>query len=98
MLLHLLLLVFISGELLTRFSDAALPHLDSFTTWGAIVTTWMVARKIIQNWHYWFVIDAVSAGLYAAQGLWLTAMLFVFYLVLVVVGYRQWRASMTTHD
>jgi len=71
-----------------------LPYLDSFTTWGAIVTTWMVARKIIQNWHYWFIIDSVSVYLYISRGLWLTALLFMVYLVLIVIGYRQWRKSL----
>jgi len=83
-----------SGYLLQNFSDAALPFLDSFTTWGAIVTTWMVARKIIQNWHYWFIIDSVSVYLYIDRGLMLTALLFLVYLVLIVFGYRQWRKSL----
>ena len=90
----ILLLSLGSGYLLENFSDAALPYLDSFTTWGAIVTTWMVARKIIQNWHYWFIIDAVSVYLYISRGLWLTALLFMVYLVLIVIGYRQWRKSL----
>ncbi len=84
----------ISGLLLARHTDAAMPFLDSLAAWGAIVTTWMVARKILQNWHYWFVIDSVSIYLYASRGLWLTAGLFALYLVLIVIGYRQWRASM----
>lgn len=88
------LLVFISGELLTRYSNAALPFLDSFTTWGAIVATWMVARKILENWIYWFVIDAVSIGLYLNRDLYFTAVLFAGYLVMIVIGYRSWRASM----
>ena len=88
------ILTVVSGYLLENFSDAALPYLDSFTTWGAIVTTWMVARKIIQNWHYWFVIDSVSVYLYISRGLWLTALLFILYLVLIVVGYREWRKSL----
>ena len=71
-----------------------MPYIDSFTTWAAIVTTWMVAKKIIQNWHYWFVIDSVSVYLYVSRGLWLTALLFVLYLVLIVIGYRAWRKSM----
>ena len=89
-----LLLVFVSGHLLTQYSDAALPHVDSFTTWGAVIATYMVARKILENWVYWFVIDAVSVGLYLNRGLFLTAVLFAFYLVLIVLGYRSWKASM----
>ena len=90
----ILSLSLLSGYLLSRYTAASLPYLDSFTTWGAVVTTWMVARKIIQNWHYWFIIDSVSVYLYVSRGLWLTALLFVLYLVLIVVGYLQWRKSL----
>ena len=90
----ILLFTLASGYALSHYSSAAMPYLDSFTTWGAIVTTWMVARKIIQNWHYWFIIDSVSVYLYVSRGLWLTALLFILYLVLIVIGYRQWRKSM----
>ncbi len=89
-----MLLVFVSGELLERYSNAALPFLDSFTTWGAMVATYMVARKILENWIYWFVIDAVSIGLYLSRELYFTAALFAAYLVMIVIGYRSWRASM----
>ena len=84
----------VSGELLARFTDAAFPYADSFTTWGAIVTTWMVARKILENWIYWFVIDSVCVFLYFSRELYLTAGLFVIYLILVVAGYQAWLASM----
>jgi nicotinamide mononucleotide transporter len=84
----------ISGFLLTRHSDAAAPYLDSFVTWGSVVTTWMVARRLIENWLYWFVIDAAAVWLYAAQGLLVTALLFVIYLVIVVQGYISWRRAL----
>jgi nicotinamide mononucleotide transporter len=83
-----------SGLLLRTFTVAALPYLDSFTTWGAIVATYMVARKILENWLYWFVIDSVSIYLYVSRGLYLTAMLFLIYLVMIFFGYRSWRRSM----
>jgi len=88
------LLVLISGELLARYSEAALPFLDSFTTWGAVIATFMVTRKILENWIYWFVIDAVSIWLYFSRDLYFTAALFAGYLVMIVIGYRSWRASM----
>ena len=71
-----------------------MPFLDSFTTWGAVIATYMVARKILENWLYWFVIDAVSIGLYLSRDLYFTAALFAGYLVMIVIGYRSWRASM----
>ena len=81
----------LSGALLTRYTDAALPYLDAFTTWGAIVTTWMVTRKILENWLYWIVIDAASIVLYLDRGLNLTAALFAAYVVIAVVGFFAWR-------
>lgn len=92
--LSVLLLVLVSGGLLSRYSQAALPFWDSFTTWGALVATFMVARKILENWFYWFVIDSVSIGLYLSRELYFTAALFTAYLVMIVIGYRSWRASM----
>jgi nicotinamide mononucleotide transporter len=97
-----LLLILVSGALLglvlQGYSNAASPFLDAWVATAAVVATWMVARKVLQNWHYWFVIDAASAFLYASQGLWLTALLFVLYLVLIVLGYRQWKHSMVADD
>jgi nicotinamide mononucleotide transporter len=92
----ILLASVVSGALLAHYTDAAFPYADSFTTWGAIVTTWMVARKILENWLYWFVIDSVSVFLYISRELYLTAGLFMLYLVLVVVGFISWRKSMAS--
>ena len=82
----------IAGRLLVGTS-AALPYVDSFTTVAAIIATWMVARKVIENWIYWFVIDSVSVWLYLQRGLFLYAGLFVVYLILIVVGFRAWLAD-----
>jgi nicotinamide mononucleotide transporter len=82
-----------SGAALTAWTDARLPYVDAFTTWGSVVTTVMVARKVLENWYYWLVIDSVSIGLYLDRGLLLTAALFVVYLVLVFFGIRAWTES-----
>ncbi len=89
-LLLVMVLSATSGALLEQFTGAALPYLDSFTTWGSIVTTWMVARKILENWLYWLVIDSVSIYLYLDREMYLTALLFAVYLVIVLFGYRKW--------
>ena len=87
----MLVATLISGRVLSEYSEAALPYIDSFTTWGAIVATFMVARKVLENWLYWFVIDSVSIYLYVNRELYLTALLFAGYLVLIVIGYLSWR-------
>jgi len=78
-----------SGWLVSH-TDAAFPYLDSFTTVAAIFTTYMVARKILENWGYWFVIDGLSVYLYLSRGLYLTALLFVLYLILIAIGFWRW--------
>ena len=92
-ILGTVLLTVASGWLLARYTAAQLPYLDSFTTWASVVTTWMVARKILENWIYWFVIDGVSIVLYVNRSLHLTAALFAVYLVIIVFGYRDWRRA-----
>ena len=81
----------VNGWLLARYTDAAAPYMDSFVTWGSVVTTWMVARRVIENWLYWIVVDGFAAYLYFTQGLYPTTVLFVIYLGIVVHGYFAWR-------
>jgi len=78
------------GWLMSRTS-AAYPYLDAFVTVSSLITTYMVAKKILENWIYWFVIDGLSAYLYVTRGLSLYAWLFVLYLVLIVIGFYRWR-------
>jgi nicotinamide mononucleotide transporter len=92
-LLTIAAIVGLSGGLgwaLSHTTDAAFPYADSFTSVAAIVTTYMVAKKVLENWIYWFVIDAVSVYLYSARELFLYAALFALYLVLIVIGFRRW--------
>ena len=87
----LFLLVITSGYILSNNTDAASPYIDAFTTWGAIIASYMVAKKILENWIYWFVIDFVSVFLFVSRELYPTALLFCLYLVLVIIGYRSWK-------
>jgi nicotinamide mononucleotide transporter len=81
----------LNGWILARYTDSPAPYLDSFVTWGSFVTTWMVARRIIENWLYWIVVDGAAAWLYYSQGLLATTLLFIIYLGIVVRGYFVWR-------
>jgi len=78
------------GTALSR-TNAAFPYLDSFTSVGAVITTYMVAKKILENWVYWLVIDGITLYIYWQRSLYLYAALFVVYLVLVVIGFYRWR-------
>lgn len=69
---------------------AAWPWLDAATTLLSLLATWMTARRVLENWLYWILIDAVLVFLYAAQGLALIALQFVIYLVVAVAGGLTW--------
>ncbi|HEY2685566.1 MAG TPA: nicotinamide riboside transporter PnuC [Steroidobacteraceae bacterium] len=89
-----LLLSLITSFFLRRYTPAASPFLDSLVTWSSIYTTYLVAQKVYENWHWWLIIDSVSLGLYFSRGLYLTTLLFALYLVLIVVGMREWRRDL----
>jgi nicotinamide mononucleotide transporter len=92
-LLAILTISLTSGYLLDRFTDAAFPYIDSMTTWSAIWATFLVARKVLENWWYWLVIDSVSVFIYWARDLQLTSLLFVIYVLLVPIGLLSWTRS-----
>jgi nicotinamide mononucleotide transporter len=87
----------ISSRFLAGQTQAAWPFLDSLTTWGSLLATWLMAQVKLENWLYWVVLDAISLFLFAAQGLMLVALLFAVYLVVSAVGFiawfRTWRAT-----
>jgi nicotinamide mononucleotide transporter len=82
-----------SGWMLEHHTDAAFPYIDSMTTWSAIWATFLVARKVLENWWYWLVIDTVSVLVYWARDLQLTSLLFVIYVILVPIGLLNWTRS-----
>jgi nicotinamide mononucleotide transporter len=79
---------------LKRYTPAAWPFVDSLVTWSSVFATFLVARKVYENWYWWLVIDSVSLCLYYTRHLYITMLLFALYLVLIVVGMREWRRSL----
>lgn len=84
-------LILLSAELLQLYTDQDFAYVDSFTTWFAVITTYMVAQKVLENWLYWIVIDSVSIYLYWQKGFVLTAVLFVGYLIIALVAWYRWK-------
>lgn len=74
-------------------TEARLPYLDAAVMVFSMVTTWLMAQKILQNWLYWLVIDAAAILLYWQTGYYVTIVLFAVYLVLAIYGYKSWRAN-----
>lgn len=80
--------------ILITFTDSNVPYLDSFTTALSIVGMWMLARKYVEQWGAWIIVDLVSAGLYVYKGLHFTAALYALYAVIAVFGYFKWKKMM----
>ena len=91
-ILLILILTVISGFSLQK-TDAVYPYLDSFTTWASVITTFMVAQKILSNWIFWIIINSVAIFLNFDRELYLTVILLMTYQVMSIYGYYQWRKS-----
>lgn len=93
-LLGIVGLSLISSYLLRRYTPAAWPFVDSMVTWSSVFATFLVARKVYENWHWWLVIDSAGLCLYFTRHLYMTMLLFGLYLILIVIGMREWRRSL----
>jgi nicotinamide mononucleotide transporter len=93
-LLAVICLSIVSSFFLGRFTPAAWPFVDSMVTWASVFATFLVARKVYENWHWWLIIDSVSLCLYFTRRLYLTALLFGLYLLMIVIGMREWRRDL----
>ena len=100
---HLILILigaivtFLMGFFFATYTLAKMPIVDSFTTVFSIIGTYMIAKKVLSNWLYWIVIDAVSIYLYFSRDLHLTSLLFIAYTIIAVFGYFSW-LKQTTSD
>jgi nicotinamide mononucleotide transporter len=81
------------GAALRGQTDAALPYLDSTTTSFSLVAQWMQTRKWLETWVVWIAVDVVYVGMYVYKQLHPTAVLYVIYLALAVMGRRAWMKS-----
>ena len=95
-LLGILALAAVNAFFLARFTPAANPLIDSMLTWSSVFTTFLVARKVYENWYWWLLIDSISMCLYFTRHLYLTMLLYGVYVVLCVIGMREWRRSLPT--
>ena len=82
------------GIILERFTDSTVPWWDSFTTALSIVGMWMLARKWVEQWWTWVVVDAVCCGLYIYKGIYFYSALYGLYTIIAVFGYYKWKRMM----
>ncbi len=79
-------------------TQASLPYPDSFTTVASFVAMWMSAKKYLESWILWLVIDVIQVGLYIVKGIEAYALLYLIYLFMAVYGWFQWRRHLVTQN
>ncbi len=88
----------IIGTFLAQQTDAALPYMDAATTSTSLVAQWMMTRKLLENWIIWVAVDVVYIGMYIYKALYVTSVLYFVFLLLSVMGYRQWKRSLAERE
>lgn len=88
------ILTIVSGFLLKKYTDASLPYWDAFTTAGGIVATWMLARKLLENWLFWIVVDFIATGIYFYKEKYPTVILYMVFTIIAIAGYYKWKRDM----
>jgi len=81
------------GYLMNTFFDASLAYLDAFTTVGSLVAQYLLAKKYLENWLIWIIVDVVAIGVYTYKELYFVAFLFLVYLVLCILGWKDWKKN-----
>jgi len=81
---------------LVTWTDSTVPLLDSFTNALSFVGLWALARKYVEQWVFWMVVDGVCTFLYIKKGIPFKAMLYGLYVVIAIAGYLKWRSMAKT--
>jgi nicotinamide mononucleotide transporter len=84
----------VNARLVPGSAGVLIAYTDAFVAWGSVLATWMVARKVLENWLYWVLFDLAAAALYFTQGFHATAILFVIYVALAIRGFIEWRTDL----
>ena len=84
--------------ILTNFTDSTVPLTDAFTTSLSIVGMYMLARKYVEQWCVWLVVDIVSSTLYVYKELYFTAALYAVYAIIAIFGYSKWKQMINYED
>lgn len=82
-----------TGLFLAKFTSTDVPWWDAFPTALSVVATLLLARKYIENWPMWVVVNVVSIALFAYKGLWPTVVLYSVFVVMALLGWRAWRSA-----
>ena len=81
--------------ILVTWTNSTVPVLDSFTNALSFVGLWALARKYLEQWFFWMVVDAVCCWLYVQKGIPFKAFLYGLYIVIAIAGYYKWKGMAT---
>ncbi len=81
----------ILGFVFKNYTNQFNPYMDAFTTVFSISATYMVTKKILENWVYWILIDSIAMCLFISRSLYLTTLLYLIYTIMAIIGLIQWK-------
>lgn len=84
--------------ILSRWTNSTVPLLDSFTNALSFIGLWALARKYIEQWLFWVVVDVVSCVLYVQKGIPFKACLYGLYVIIAVAGYYKWKTMLKEQE
>lgn len=93
LLIICLILSLTAGTLFKKYTDASVPYLDAIATAFSFIAQWMIAKKKIENWILWIIVNIMYIGIYVYKDLYLYAFLFFIYLILAIKGWSDWHKA-----
>ncbi len=96
-LLVVVVFTLLFGTFLSRNTDAFFPYLDSMCAGGSLFGAFLLSRRILENWLVWLFVDVVYLFLYISKDLYLTTALYGAYIIVAIIGYREWKKNWKTH-
>ncbi|MBP6511954.1 MAG: nicotinamide mononucleotide transporter [Bacteroidia bacterium] len=93
-MLIIVLTTILLGTTLAKYTDAKLPFLDSFATSCAFLAQYFIARKKIETWILWMIVNVIYTGIYMHNEMFLYVGLFTIYGILTVMGWKSWRIEL----
>lgn len=97
--LMVFLLIWMAIFIVLRYAtDSVAPLGDAFTTAMSVLAMWMLAHKYIEQWILWGIVNLVSTVLYVWKGLYPTAVLYIVYTIVSILGYLRWRRDVCSNE
>jgi nicotinamide mononucleotide transporter len=91
-------LALLVGYLFANYTEQSTPYLDAFTTCFSLVATFMVVKRVIENWLYWIFINMGMVVLYLNNGYEILALQYGLFVILAIYGYWSWNKALKRQE